>query len=239
MRVRAPSVDQGVPGFNWSLVFFLFMWLGGLAVGVSGGLAFVVSLVAAAADVDIRPPSLLTLTPSLGGVQLQGEARFVAPGRDEAPCEVHPERLLRDARAQVPSERHRPPGVSRPLLCASTQLERTFVTRRRSWNGHWHVRNLLRSLAGVNGSDQGGWPCSRCKRGLGRTSCLLSTRSGSHVVPGEALAPLQELELDHERRRPRLRRVLDELDLRAAVPPVARTSSRTMTRAPRRGLRCT
>ena len=49
MHLRAPSVDQGVQAFGWSVVFFLFMWLGGLAVGVSGGLAFVVSLVAAAA----------------------------------------------------------------------------------------------------------------------------------------------------------------------------------------------
>ncbi len=49
MHLRAPSIDQGVHAFAWSVVFFLFMWLGGLAVGVSGGLAFVVSLVAAAA----------------------------------------------------------------------------------------------------------------------------------------------------------------------------------------------
>ena len=49
MHLRAPSVDQGVHAFGWSVVFFLFMWLGALAVGVSGGLAFVVSLVAAAA----------------------------------------------------------------------------------------------------------------------------------------------------------------------------------------------
>ena len=49
MHLRAPSIDQGVQAFGWSVVFFLFMWLGGLAVGVSGALAFVVSLVAAAA----------------------------------------------------------------------------------------------------------------------------------------------------------------------------------------------
>jgi hypothetical protein len=48
MHLRAPSVDQGVHAFIWSVVFFLFMWLGGLAVGVSGGLAFIVSLVVAA-----------------------------------------------------------------------------------------------------------------------------------------------------------------------------------------------
>ena len=49
MHLRAPSIDQGVHAFVWSVVFFLFLWLGGLAVGVQGGLAFVLSLVAGAA----------------------------------------------------------------------------------------------------------------------------------------------------------------------------------------------
>jgi len=48
MHLRAPSVDQGVHAFAWSVVFFLYMWLGALAIQVSGGIAFVVSLVAAA-----------------------------------------------------------------------------------------------------------------------------------------------------------------------------------------------
>ena len=49
MHLRAPSVDQGVHAFAWSVVFFLYMWLGALAIEVPGALAFVVSLVAAAA----------------------------------------------------------------------------------------------------------------------------------------------------------------------------------------------
>ena len=49
MHLRMPSIDQGVQAFVWSLVFFLFMWLGALAVDVPGGIAFVVSLVASAA----------------------------------------------------------------------------------------------------------------------------------------------------------------------------------------------
>ena len=49
MHLRAPSVDQGVHAFGWSVVFFLYMWLGALAIEVPGGVAFVVSLVAAAA----------------------------------------------------------------------------------------------------------------------------------------------------------------------------------------------
>jgi hypothetical protein len=49
MHLRAPSIDQGVLAFVWSVVFFLYMWLGALAIEVPGGVAFVVSLVAAAA----------------------------------------------------------------------------------------------------------------------------------------------------------------------------------------------
>jgi hypothetical protein len=49
MHLRAPSIDQGVHAFAWSVVFFLYMWLGALAIQVSGAIAFIVSLVAAAA----------------------------------------------------------------------------------------------------------------------------------------------------------------------------------------------
>ena len=48
MHLRAPSIDQGVHAFAWSVVFFLYMWLGALAIEVSGGIAFIVSLIAAA-----------------------------------------------------------------------------------------------------------------------------------------------------------------------------------------------
>jgi hypothetical protein len=49
MHLRVPSIDQGVHAFAWSVVFFLYMWLGALAVDVPGGIAFVVSLVVASA----------------------------------------------------------------------------------------------------------------------------------------------------------------------------------------------
>ena len=49
MHLRAPSIDQGVLAFVWSVVFFLYMWLGALAIEVPAGVAFVVPLVAAAA----------------------------------------------------------------------------------------------------------------------------------------------------------------------------------------------
>lgn len=47
MHLRAQSVDRGVQSFVWALVFFLYMFLGGLAIGVDGAPALVLSLVAA------------------------------------------------------------------------------------------------------------------------------------------------------------------------------------------------
>lgn len=49
MHLRAPSTDPGVHAFGWSVVFFLYMWLGALAIGIANGAAFIVSAVAAAA----------------------------------------------------------------------------------------------------------------------------------------------------------------------------------------------
>ncbi len=48
MHLRMPSIDRGVQSFIWALVFFLYMWLGALALDYPGGTSFVVSLVLAA-----------------------------------------------------------------------------------------------------------------------------------------------------------------------------------------------
>jgi hypothetical protein len=48
MHLRAPSYDQGVHAFGWSVVFFFYMWLGALAIGAPKGTSLVVSLVLAA-----------------------------------------------------------------------------------------------------------------------------------------------------------------------------------------------
>ncbi len=48
MHLRMPSIDKGVQAFVWAFVFFLVMWLGALLLDVSGGVAFVLSLVGAA-----------------------------------------------------------------------------------------------------------------------------------------------------------------------------------------------
>jgi hypothetical protein len=42
-----PSFDRGVTSFGWSVVFFLFLFFGGLAIGVATGTMLVLSLVAA------------------------------------------------------------------------------------------------------------------------------------------------------------------------------------------------
>jgi len=41
MHLLAPSFSRGVTAFIWALVFGLYIWLGGLAVGVHGGTSFI------------------------------------------------------------------------------------------------------------------------------------------------------------------------------------------------------
>ena len=48
-HLRPPSVDKGVSAFFWALGFFLFMWLGMIAVGVGKGTSFILSAVAGGA----------------------------------------------------------------------------------------------------------------------------------------------------------------------------------------------
>jgi hypothetical protein len=49
MHLRMPSIDQGVQAFAWAVLFFVILWLGMLAVGVSSGTALILSLVTAGA----------------------------------------------------------------------------------------------------------------------------------------------------------------------------------------------
>jgi hypothetical protein len=41
VHLRPPSVDKGLQAFLWAFFFFLYLWLGMLAVDVSGGTAFI------------------------------------------------------------------------------------------------------------------------------------------------------------------------------------------------------
>ena len=47
MHLRMPSIDQGVQAFVWALFFFVLLWVGMLALDVSGATAFIISLLAA------------------------------------------------------------------------------------------------------------------------------------------------------------------------------------------------
>lgn len=40
-HLRPPATSPGTAAAIWALVFGLYVWLGGLAVGVSGGTAFI------------------------------------------------------------------------------------------------------------------------------------------------------------------------------------------------------
>ena len=48
-HLRPPSIDKGVAAFLWSFGFFLYIWLGMLAVGVGKGTSFILAAVAAGA----------------------------------------------------------------------------------------------------------------------------------------------------------------------------------------------
>ena len=47
MHLRAPSIDKGVSAFLWALFFFVYLFLGSIAVGVGKGTAFIFSALAA------------------------------------------------------------------------------------------------------------------------------------------------------------------------------------------------
>jgi hypothetical protein len=49
VHLRLQSIDQGVQAFAWAVFFFLLLWVGMLALGVSNATAFILSLVAGGA----------------------------------------------------------------------------------------------------------------------------------------------------------------------------------------------
>jgi hypothetical protein len=48
-HLRPPSIDKGVSAFLWAFGFFLYLWLGMLAIGIDGFTAFILSAVAGGA----------------------------------------------------------------------------------------------------------------------------------------------------------------------------------------------
>ena len=46
VHLRPPSVDRGVSSFLWALLFAVFIWLGGSAVGISRAMSVLAAAVA-------------------------------------------------------------------------------------------------------------------------------------------------------------------------------------------------
>ena len=49
MHLRMPSFDRGLTSFLWAFGLGLYLWLGMLAIGVSGATAFIFAALSAAA----------------------------------------------------------------------------------------------------------------------------------------------------------------------------------------------
>jgi hypothetical protein len=45
MHLRPPAIDHGVISFLWALFFFLFIWIGGSAVGYGSAVTFITGAV--------------------------------------------------------------------------------------------------------------------------------------------------------------------------------------------------
>ena len=48
-HLRPPSIDKGVVAFLWAFGFFLYLWLGMMAVDVGKGTSFILAAVAGGA----------------------------------------------------------------------------------------------------------------------------------------------------------------------------------------------
>jgi hypothetical protein len=48
-HLRPPSIDKGVSAFLWAFGFFLYLWLGAVAIGIDGMTSFILSAVAGGA----------------------------------------------------------------------------------------------------------------------------------------------------------------------------------------------
>jgi hypothetical protein len=46
VHLRSPSIDRGVTSFLWALLFAVFIWLGGRAIGISQAMSMLAAAVA-------------------------------------------------------------------------------------------------------------------------------------------------------------------------------------------------
>ena len=47
MHLRPPAIAHGFVSFVWAVLFGVFIWIGGIAVGYSGATTFIIGAVAA------------------------------------------------------------------------------------------------------------------------------------------------------------------------------------------------
>jgi hypothetical protein len=45
MHLRPPAIAHGIVSFVWAVFFFVFIWIGGIAVGYSGATTFILGAV--------------------------------------------------------------------------------------------------------------------------------------------------------------------------------------------------
>ena len=45
MHIRLPSIPHGVTSFVWAVSLGAFIWIGGVAVGIAGAIAFIAGCV--------------------------------------------------------------------------------------------------------------------------------------------------------------------------------------------------
>ena len=66
MHLRMPAFDRGLTSFLWGFGLGLYLWLGMLAIGISGATAFIVAALSACAiflfvriygEEEVRPPA--------------------------------------------------------------------------------------------------------------------------------------------------------------------------------------
>ena len=92
MHLRAPSIAQGVQAFVWAVVFFLYLWLGMLAViafgiGLTFGFTFDTAPRAVPAEAPAAPrPARVPVDRAAADEPVTAERRSIAEA-DEMPAE--------------------------------------------------------------------------------------------------------------------------------------------------------
>ena len=163
MHLRMPSIDQGVQAFLWAFTFFLYVWLGSLAVGFPGGTSFVIALLVGArasssSGREAPAPPSGAERPSQRPLS-RGYWRFASTGSSERAATSRSAKSLpraassRSRRARARPSRPRPTPARRRGDGATRQGRRSGMAA--PMRGYRHPLRGFRSLAG--GTRPGDW----------------------------------------------------------------------------------